>query len=82
MAKTTLFLTSLDNPNQKTIGLQNYGKAVYKNLTNDLVVEGLGDAVTSGPKQASARRASKAVNNTDHDTTSSLDENQNLARHF
>ena len=55
---------------------------MYKNLTNDLVVEGLGDAVTSGPKQASAVHASKAVKNTDHDTTSSLDKNQNLARHF
>ncbi len=73
MAKTPLFLTPLDNPNKKTIDLENNGKAVYKNLTNDLVVEGLGDAVTSGPKQASARRACNAVKNTDHDTTSSLD---------
>ena len=82
MAKETLFLTPLDNPNQKTIDLENNRKAVYKNLSNDLVVGGLGDAVTSGPKQASARRASNAVKNTDHDTTSSLNENQNLARHF
>ena len=81
MAKTTLFVTALDNPSLNTIDPQNNGKAVCKNPTNGLVVEGLGDAVTSGPKQASARRASFAVKNTDHDTTSSLDKNQNLARH-